>query len=88
VKKNVLILVIFLAIFAGYFANFATQLKNFFRKLSARIILVLDATFVPNLTFLGILRPEISFGEKMSPTQTSTHPVCLEVREALTNMSQ
>jgi len=33
------------------------------------IILVLDATFVPNLTFLGLLSPEILFGEK-----TVSHP--------------
>jgi len=44
-------------------ANFAT-IKNFSRNLSTHIILVLDATFVPNLTFLGLLSPEISFGEK------------------------
>jgi len=34
-----------------------------------RIIFILDATFVPNLTFLGLLNSEISFGEK-----TDTHP--------------
>jgi len=51
------------------------QLKTFSR-ISARIILVLDATFVPNLTFLGLLSPEILFGEK-TVTQTPSlirHP--------------
>jgi len=37
-----------------------------------RIILVLEATVNPNLTFLGFLCPEISFGEKMSPTHVDT----------------
>jgi len=40
------------------------QLKNFSRNLSACIILILDAIFLPNLTFLGLLGPEISLGEK------------------------
>jgi len=63
----------FLPIFGVYFANFAT-INNFFSKnLSARIILVLDATIVPNLTFLGLLSPEISFGEKNSHPPTQTH---------------
>jgi len=35
---------------------------------TVHIILILDATFVPNLTFLGFLSPEILFGEK-----TDTH---------------
>jgi len=43
------------------FANFATIKKDFSKNLSAHIILVLDATFVPN--FLGLLSPEISFGK-------------------------
>jgi len=33
------------------------------------IICIIDATFVPNLAFLGLLSPDISFGEK-----TVTHP--------------
>jgi len=39
------------------------------RNLSVHIILILDATFVPNLKFLGLLSAEISLGEK-----TVTHP--------------
>jgi len=38
------------------------------------IILVLDATFTPNLTFSGFLSPEISLGEKPithSPTRST-----------------
>jgi len=62
----------FLAYVGGFFANFAT-VKNFFSKtVTARMILVLGATFVPNLTFLSLLSPEILFGEKevaQSPTQ-------------------
>jgi len=52
--------------FLAYFLRFLPQLKNFFRKLSVCIILVLDATFVPNSTFVGLLRPEIPFGEQNS----------------------
>jgi len=53
------------------FEQFFPQLKNFFQKnLSVHIILVLDATLVLNLTFLGFFGPEISFEEKShSPTQ-------------------
>jgi len=49
-------------------AHFAT-IKKLSKNLSACIILVLYATFVQNLTFLGLLSPEISFGER-----TVTHP--------------
>jgi len=45
---------------------------NFSKNLSVYIILVPDTTFVPNLTFLGILSPEISFGEKNSHPLTQT----------------
>jgi len=41
--------------------NFATII--FSKNLSARIILVLNSTFAPHLTFLGLLSPEISFGD-------------------------
>jgi len=62
-----------LNLFLFFFANFA-KLKTFCKNLSASIILVLElnATFVPNLTFLGLLSSEISFGEK-----TATHPPTL-----------
>jgi len=53
-------------VFLAFFANFATIRKLFSRNLSARIVHVLDATFMPNLTFLGLLSFEISFGEKNS----------------------
>jgi len=63
-SKNVL--------FLAFLANFDT-IKNISKNLHACIIIILDATFVPNLRFLGLLSPEISFGEKkQSPTQTPT----------------
>jgi len=37
--------------------------KTCFFISSVHIMLVLDASFVPNLTFFGLLNPEISFGE-------------------------
>jgi len=37
-----------------FFTNFAT-IENFFEKSNVQIILTLDATFVPNVTFLGPL---------------------------------
>jgi len=49
------------------------QLKNFSGNLTVRIIL--DATIVPNLMFLGILSLEIILGEKNS------HPVYFAIRE-------
>jgi len=51
----------------GQFFALLPKLKNVSRNLSVRIILILDATFVPNLTFLGLLNPEILFGEKKLP---------------------
>jgi len=50
-------------------ANFATIV--FFKNLSARIILVLYTTFMPNFTFLGLLSREISLGgkQKHKPSQ-------------------
>jgi len=57
---------------------------------SACIILVLDATFVLNLTFLSLLSPEISFREKtdavryvmLMPTHSLRHPAYFAIREA------
>jgi len=47
------------------FANSAAIKKTFFPKhLSARIILVLDAIFVPYSTFLGLLSLELSLREE------------------------
>jgi len=54
-------------------------IKKVFQILSARIILVLDAAFVPNLTFLGLLSPEIS------PTHPDGHPGYFTTRESLRN---
>jgi len=50
--------------FLAVFLQILPQLKTFSKHLFARIILALDTTFMPNLTFLGLLGPEISFGEK------------------------
>jgi len=63
----------FLAFFGLLFALFLQilpELKN--SGLGVHIIPVLDATFVPNLTFLGLLSPEISLAEKLV-----THPPSL-----------
>jgi len=59
-------------LFWQFFANFATIKKTFSKNPRASIILVLDATFLTNLTFLGLLSPEISFGEKT--THPNAHP--------------
>jgi len=59
VENNVLTIAIL-----AYFLQIMPQLKTFSKHLSAHIILILDATFVPTLTFLGLLGPEISFREK------------------------
>jgi len=56
------------------FANFATIKKLLSKHLIARIILVLDVTFVPNLMFLGLLSAEISFGEKNHPATQLISP--------------
>jgi len=54
------------------------QLKLLFKNLIALIMLVFDATFVLNLTFLGLLSREISFGKYThSHTQTRRHEDCL-----------
>jgi len=63
-----------------YFWRFFAASKKLSKNLSARIILVLDATFVPNLTLSGLLRPEISFGEK-TVTHLPTHPVHFTIGE-------
>jgi len=52
--KECALLGVFQPIFVGFFANFAA-LKNFIQNLSVPITFVLDGTYVPNLTFLGIL---------------------------------
>jgi len=51
------------------------------------IILVLDATYVPNLTFFGLLSPETSLGEKpvtYSQTHSDTHPAYFAIHEPKT----
>jgi len=58
--------------YLGVFFNFAT-VKKLFKNLIVHISLVLDATFMPNLTFLGLLSSEILFGEK-TVTHTDKHP--------------
>jgi len=52
--------------------------------------LILDAIIVPNLTFLGLFSPEISFGEKQSLTQTPTYhkPQCSALRKTCSIKSQ
>jgi len=65
----------FLAYFWQFFANFAT-IKKLSKNISARIIFVVDAIFLPNVAFLGPFSPEISFGEK-----TVTHPAYFAIRE-------
>jgi len=55
-----------IGVFGLFLAGF---LQTFSRNLSARIIFVLHTTFVPTLTLLGLLNPEISFGEKKTVTQ-------------------
>jgi len=61
-----------------FLANFAAIKKLFSENLSTRFILVLDATFLPNLTFLGLLSPDISFGEKK---QSPRRPIDFAIRE-------
>jgi len=63
----------FFGLFMAFFANFATIKKTFYKNLSVPIILILDNTLVLNLTFLGILSREISFGEKNSHPPTHPH---------------
>jgi len=57
--------------FLAFFCKFCQNYTTFPRNRSAHIILVLDATFLPNFTFLGLLSPEIPFGEK-AVTHTDT----------------
>jgi len=45
-----------------------------------RIILILDATFVPNLMLSGLLSHEISFGEK-TVTHPDNHPAYFAICE-------
>jgi len=79
VEKNVHFLA-FLAYF-WHFLQILPQLKTFFPKnLSARIKLVLDATFLPSLTFLGIFISEISRVEK-PVTHSPRHPTYFAIRE-------
>jgi len=65
----------------GVFLQILSQLKTFSKNRSARIILLLNATFMPNLTFLGLLGAEISFREKTVSPQTPKHPAYLAIRE-------
>jgi len=68
VEKNVLIFGIL-----AYFCIFPLlpKLKLYFKNVSVHVILVLNTTFVLNMTFLGLLSPEILFGEK-TVTHTDT----------------
>jgi len=66
-------LALFDLLFLCFFLQILPQQKTFSKILSMCIIRILDATFVPNLTFLGLLSPEILFGEKtvtQPPTET------------------
>jgi len=70
VEKNVLILALW-PIFNVFFLQICHSYKTFSRNLS---VCITDATFVPNLTFLGLLSPEkYRLEKKQSPTQTDTH---------------
>jgi len=64
----------------------AVFVANFAKNLSAHIILVLDATFVPNLTFFGLLSPEISFAEKSPDTHQDTQLVLPSVNLSALNL--
>jgi len=63
VENNLLMFGIFCQFFVVFFANFYIIEKKLFPKV-ALIVLVLDTTSMPHLTFLSLLSPEISFGEK------------------------
>jgi len=61
-----------------FFCKNLATIKKLFQNLNVCIILVLDATFVPNLTFLGLLSPDMSFGEK-TVTHTDTQLISRSV---------
>jgi len=67
------------AYFWCFFLQILPYFKNFLQKSSQHIILVLGIVNVPNLTFLGLLRPQISFWE-ITVTQTS-NPAYFTIRE-------
>jgi len=57
----------------AFFLQILLQLKNPAKNLSVHIILMLDTTYVSNLTFLGFISLEASFGEeKQSPSHPDT----------------
>jgi len=71
----------------SFFASFAA-IKKIFQKIilqKCKCALVLDATFVPNLALLGLLSPEVSFGEQ-AVTHTTRHPAYIAISEALKNI--
>jgi len=71
VEKQVLIFNGFGLLSAAFYTNLVTI--RFFQKTKcAHHSRATDATFVTNLTFLGPLNPEISFGEKKN-----SHPLSL-----------
>jgi len=63
-SANGFVKLVFLVYFWRFFCKFCHNWRTVSKNLSAHIILVLNATFAPNLTFLGLLSPEISVGEK------------------------
>jgi len=76
IEKNIALFIALSAIFLVFFANFATVK----RTLSVRKVPILDAAFMPNLTFLGLLSREMSFGEK-PVTHSDSHPASFRRRE-------
>jgi len=55
-----------------FFSNFAT-IKSFSKNLSALIIPILGATFVPNLTLLGLLSPGDIVWKKTHPPRHAAY---------------
>jgi len=58
------------------------QLRNFFQKSKcAHHPRAINAAFVPNLTFLGLLSLETSFGDKKTSSHLDTQPADFAIRE-------
>jgi len=70
----------FFGVFWHIFRICFENLKTFSKNLSASIFLLLDATFMSNVMFLGLLSPEILLGEK-PVTHTATHPAYFAIHE-------
>jgi len=69
--------------FFAFSALFATNKTLFPKKLSSRIVLVVDAIFTPNLTILGLFSPEIAWRKTSHPPRHQhyfaiSEPQCCE----------